>query len=93
MPPPWDAPGADDSDQAMLLASDDTVAGIVELYSSACGRSRAAIARCDSLDHVAAGSSFGIGPVNLRWTLVHMIDETARHAGHLDLLRDCLSAR
>jgi hypothetical protein len=30
--------------------------------------------------------------VNLRWILVHMIDETARHAGHLDLLRDALTS-
>jgi 8-oxo-dGTP pyrophosphatase MutT (NUDIX family)/SAM-dependent methyltransferase len=34
--------------------------------------------------------SFGVGPVNLRWILVHMIDETARHAGHLDLLLDAI---
>ena len=91
MPPPWDVPGTDDPDQAMRLASHDTLAGIVELYSSACSRSRSALARCDSLDHVAAVPSFGIGRVNLRWILIHMIDETARHAGHLDLLRDCLS--
>lgn len=90
MPTPWDAPGADDPDQAMRLASDDTVAGTVQLYSAACSRSRSALARCDSLDHLAAVASFGIGPVNLRWILVHMIEETARHAGHLDLLRDSL---
>jgi len=46
--------------------------------------------RFDSLDAVAAVPSFGKGPVNLRWILVHMIDETARHAGHLDLLRDAI---
>jgi hypothetical protein len=92
MPPPWDAPGADDPDQAMRLAPDGTVAGIVQLYSAACSRSRSALARC-ALDHVAAVPSFGIGPVNLRWILVHMIEETARHAGHLDLLRDRLTAR
>ena len=91
MPAPWDAPGADDPDRAMRLAAGDSVAGIVRLYSSACDRSRAALGRCGSLDHVAAVPSFGIGPVNLRWILVHMIDETARHAGHLDLLGDCLT--
>jgi hypothetical protein len=93
LPPPWDAPGADDPDQAMRLAPGDSVAGIVQLYSAACDRSRAALARFDSLDAVAAVPSFGRGPVNLRWILVHMIDETARHAGHLDLLRDCLRDR
>ena len=27
------------------------------------------------------------GIVSLRWILVHMIEETARHAGHLDIMR------
>lgn len=88
MPAPWDVPGADDPDEAMRLAEGDTVDDIVELYASACRRSRAALAGCGSLSDVAAVPSFGKGPVNLRWILVHMIDETARHAGHLDLLWD-----
>lgn len=90
MPAPWDAPGADDPDHAMRLAPGDDAAGIFGLYSAACDRSRDATAQCASLDHVAAVPSFGRGPVNLRWILVHMIDETARHAGHLDLLRDAI---
>lgn len=93
MPAPWDAPGADDPDHAMRLAPGETIDGIVQLYSSACSRSRSALSRCDALGHIAAVPSFGIGPVNLRWILVHMIDETARHAGHLDLLRDCTKQR
>ena len=81
-----------DPDHSMRLTPGDTVAGIVGLYVSACDRGRAATARCESLNHVAAVASFGRGPVNLRWILVHMIDETARHIGHLDLLRDALTA-
>lgn len=91
MPPPWDRPGADDPDQSMRLAPGDSVASIVELYETACRRSRHATASCAALDHVAAVPSFGVGPVNLRWILVHMIEETARHAGHLDVLRDALT--
>lgn len=90
MPPPWDAAGADDPDAAMRLAPGDSAEGIVDLYVAACDRSRATAAGCWSLDQVAAVPSFGRGPVNLRWILVHLIDETARHAGHLDLLRDAL---
>jgi hypothetical protein len=90
MPAPWNVPGTDDPDHAMRLAPDDNVDSVVELYSTACARSRSALAQFDSLSHLAAVPSFGRGPVNLRWMLVHMIDETARHAGHLDLLRDCL---
>ncbi len=88
MPTPWDRPGADDPDHSIRLAPGDTVVGILDLYNSACERSRKAVAQSDSLSRVAAVPSFGIGPVNLRWILVHLIDETARHAGHLDLLRD-----
>jgi len=93
MPSPWDRPGADDPDHSMRLTAADSVGGIVDLYTSACERSRCALDQCHSLDDVAAVPSFGIGPVNARWILVHMIDETARHAGHLDLLRDCLRHR
>ncbi|AOR32368.1 hypothetical protein BFF78_15970 [Streptomyces fodineus] len=28
--------------------------------------------------------------VSLRWTLVHMVEETARHAGHMDILRELI---
>jgi len=63
-----------------------------DLYRAACDRSRAAAARCVSLDTLAAVPSFGRGPVSLRWITVHMIEETARHAGHVDLLRDALFA-
>jgi uncharacterized damage-inducible protein DinB len=32
-------------------------------------------------------------PVSLRELLVHMIEEYARHAGHADLLRECIDGR
>lgn len=92
MPSPWNTPEADDPDYSMRLTRGDTVEGIVELYSAACARSRLALDECGSLDAVAAVPSFGKGPVNARWIMVHMIDETARHAGHVDLLRDAVRA-
>lgn len=92
MPPSWDQPGADDPDQSMRLVASDTGDSIAELYVAACERSRRTVAMCTSLSQSAAVPSFGVGPVNLRWILVHMIDETARHAGHLDLLRDTLAS-
>jgi len=29
-------------------------------------------------------------PVNLRWVVVHLLEETARHAGHADILRELI---
>jgi hypothetical protein len=31
--------------------------------------------------------------VTLRWVLVHLLEETARHAGHLDLMREQIDGR
>ncbi len=31
-----------------------------------------------------------VGAASLRWILLHMLEETARHAGHLDLIREML---
>lgn len=91
LPEPWaSAPLADEPDWPFHSSEYNTVDQLLELYAAAVERSRAATDRSASLDEVAAAPSFGQGPVNLRWILVHMIDETARHAGHLDLLRDAL---
>ena len=90
MPAPWDVPGMDDPDATLRHLVHDGVGGVLGLYAAACARSRGAVATAESLDECARVPSFGVGPVNLRWILVHLIDETARHAGHLDLLRDAL---
>ena len=93
VPEPWrSAPMAEDPDWPFTSARWDPVSEILDLYRRACDRSRAA-AGSRALDDVAVRPSFGVGPVNLRWILVHMIDETARHAGHLDLLLDALDGR
>jgi uncharacterized damage-inducible protein DinB len=90
-PEPWaSAPMAEDPDWPFHSGRHDRVEDLLALYARACARSRGTAARFDSLDAVAAVPSFGKGPVNLRWILVHLIDETARHAGHLDLLRDAI---
>ena len=33
------------------------------------------------------------GEMSLRWVLIHMIEEYARHNGHADLLRECIDGR
>ena len=44
-----------------------------------------------SLDDLAAKRSRRTGePISLRWILVHMIEEYARHNGHADLIRESI---
>jgi uncharacterized damage-inducible protein DinB len=76
-------------DWEFVLEPADTVASIVDDYRAVCARSRAIAAR-HTLDDVVPHD--GMGEVSLRWIYVHLIEETARHAGHLDILREQIDA-
>lgn len=56
---------------------------------------RAEIDRCDaivaaaaSIDQLSVGTSRAGDRPNLRWVLLHLIEEYARHCGHADLIRE-----
>lgn len=91
LPEPWGAIDPAAVHEWSFRSADlDGLPTILDLYEVACRRSREATAACRSMDTSAAFPSFGNKPVNLRWLLAHMIDETARHSGHIDLIRDAL---
>ncbi|MEV4465812.1 DinB family protein [Micromonospora echinofusca] len=75
----------EDALASFTLTDDDTVERLAAAYEQACARSREVAARF-GLDHVVPHPQ--LGEVSLRWILVHMIEETARHAGHADILRE-----
>ncbi|RFU87996.1 DinB family protein [Streptomyces triticagri] len=53
-------------------------------------RARAAADRTiDALEPEDLGEFPG-GTVSLRWVLIHMIEETARHTGHMDIIRELI---
>ncbi|MFI6492754.1 DinB family protein [Streptomyces sp. NPDC050564] len=71
----------------MRAGQGETTARIVEFY----GRARAAADRTISelpLDDL--GTSWNGTTVSLRWVLIRMIEETARHAGHMDIVRELI---
>jgi uncharacterized damage-inducible protein DinB len=83
----WDA----DRDWDFHSAADDAPEDLLALYDAACSRSRAAVAAADSLDVRSVETDRHTGqPFTLRWILLHMIEETARHNGHADLLREAI---
>jgi hypothetical protein len=59
-------------------------------YRDACDRSREVVAAAESLDQLSAGVSRDGSHWDLRWVLIHMIEETARHAGHADFIRESI---
>jgi uncharacterized damage-inducible protein DinB len=59
-------------------------------YRDACERSRQAAASAASLDQLSVFKGNDGWQFTLRWVLLHLIEETARHAGHADLLREAI---
>lgn len=70
-------------------APGDTPEQLHALFESAVARSRAAIEGVADLDQLALGRNRR-GAINLRWILVHMVEEYARHCGHADLIRESI---
>jgi uncharacterized damage-inducible protein DinB len=59
-------------------------------YRDACERSREVVASATDPDQLSVGGSRTGEHWDLRWVLLHMIEETARHAGHADLIRESI---
>jgi uncharacterized damage-inducible protein DinB len=94
MPEPWaSAPFDDDRDWDFHSAVDDSPSELLELYAAACERSRAAVAEVGDPAAWAARPLRNGMRINLRWILLHMLEETARHNGHADLLRESIDGQ
>jgi uncharacterized damage-inducible protein DinB len=82
---PW---SDDDPDADWRGPAGATLADVVAAYEAECATSNAVLASAD-LDTVTSRRYAKHG-WNVRAVVVHMIEETARHAGHADLLRELL---
>jgi len=77
----------DDPEADMRVNSEETTGDILAFY----GRARAAADQViDEVDLDQTGTSWSGETVSMRWVLIHMIEETARHAGHADILRELI---
>jgi len=84
---PWaSAPWEEDRDCEFHTAEHDELRA---LYCAACDRSREAVAAA-GLDDLSVGVNRQGQQWSLRWVLTHLIEETARHNGHADLLREAV---
>lgn len=81
--------GADNSG-TFRLEPTDTVATVVAAYRAEIEQAQRIVASVRSLDDLTSRPHQIFGPVSVRWVLVHLIEETARHAGHLDVIREQL---
>ncbi|HEX6445898.1 MAG TPA: DinB family protein [Streptosporangiales bacterium] len=85
--PESDLPPRPSGEDEFRLGPDETLAGMIGEYEAECARSRETAARY-ALDDWFPDE--GLGRCSLRWLYLHLIEETARHAGHIDILREQL---
>jgi uncharacterized damage-inducible protein DinB len=78
----------DDPDREMRIAVGIPLAELLADYRAVCTRHSELIAPLD-LDTPSRGQlPWRSEPVTLRWILFHLVEETARHNGHIDILRE-----
>ena len=78
----------DDPDADFRIEENETTQEIVELYQRSCEQSRSIVMSAKSLDELFHDPRRG--DCDLRWLLLHMIEETARHNGHAYILRELI---
>ena len=75
----------------VMFTTEEPSAEVITFYREQCAQSEAVLVTIP-LSAPPLGTH-GLGafePPNVRWVVMHMIEETARHAGHLDIARELL---
>lgn len=83
----WPSVPTEDEDDTFELEDGDTVESVVAYYREQIAGARQILGNFD-LDAPCAWSE--MTNRNLRWVALHMIEETARHAGHADIIRESI---
>jgi hypothetical protein len=87
---------AEDHYASFRLWPGETLAGLLDLYDQAAKETDTVIAEIPNLAQPvpipqwAAWLSDEVTAWSVRWVLLHLIEETARHAGHADIIRESL---
>ncbi|MGI8701048.1 MAG: DinB family protein [Nocardioidaceae bacterium] len=77
------------------LTDDETLEAVIGLYDEVAAETTEVIAGIDDLGYPvpvppAPWNPKDVSEWSVRWVLLHMIEETARHAGHADIIRETI---
>ncbi|MGH8876213.1 MAG: DUF664 domain-containing protein, partial [Stackebrandtia sp.] len=87
---PWD--DEEDPDAEMTAGLHTPLSTLLTQYEEQCERFNSVFAEHD-LDEFAKHTRPNREPVTLRWIILHLIEETSRHNGHIDIIRELLDGR
>ena len=82
-----DDPWGDGQDR-WVLADGDTLESLTTALGAVAAHTRATLATVDLDAPAPPGGRFVHDPPNGRWICLHVLQEYARHAGHLDVVRE-----
>lgn len=91
-PPPGDAEQTP-YDPTAAFVCDEPSAEIIKFYREQCASSDQVLAATPLSARPRGKHVDGFEPPNVRWIVLHMIEETARHAGHLDVAREMIDGK
>jgi uncharacterized damage-inducible protein DinB len=81
--------GQEDTVPSAGKTAGGTLAAAVDAYREVWQRADAVAFAGTGLDELCRQPDAG-PPVTLRWVLMHLLEETARHAGHADIIRELI---
>ncbi|NGN69744.1 DinB family protein [Streptomyces sp. A7024] len=83
-------------EKGFALVEGETVEDVLALYEKVAAETEAAVRAVPSLDDtfvVPKAPWDEGGPRSWRWALLHLIEETSRHAGHADIIRETIDGK
>ena len=89
---PGTGPGFEGPEDSEMMVDGVPLAGLLDAYAAQCAVSNEIIA-AHSLDETGHSTDEPEGSATLRYMVIHMLEETARHAGHLDTIRELLDGQ
>lgn len=79
----------EDPDAEFRIEESDSTESIIDFYRGECAKSRVIVSGAMPEDIAKHSKS----ERSLRWILIHMIEETSRHNGHVDILREMIDGQ
>jgi uncharacterized damage-inducible protein DinB len=88
VPDPW---GDHDPDsEGWLVTPEDTVADLTARLAAIAAGTEAVASQAELTQRARLGGRFSSDPPTLGWILAHLLQEYARHVGHLDVVRELI---